>query len=384
MAIELKEMLSQFLISANANDGERYIFGGTCTSSEPFTTVGGYVLYNGNSESINIQTGQNSTTAINCIGTDAFGNMTTSIGTGNLNPGANVGTDVSTNLSDLNGGSGIPKGKIVIQYSSYPDGLEVDLSDCDTLEDVKDRIEQATLDASKNLVPSTCSWLDDSTLDWKDLTDRYVKVTVNPDGNGISLQEFDSGEPLPEPTLKEMKQGLGYSGAPGYAAGDVGVGAGTVCDKADYICGDGGSVYSPIGVDNFAGNIAASSLGIKGTVNIRDPLNPDSACDGFIHGTDLNPVISNSTLLADLAGYNDAVYTITNESIPGLTIIEEVSGDSANVYGNWNLANLSAGYNTGPDGEMYARVTRRDDPDNDLFSMWRSTSCLWNKPRQAI
>lgn len=366
MAIELADMLNYLLLTANGTDGERYLFGGTAGGSEPYSSIGTYVLYSGNDQSISIQTGTNSTTAVNVTGSDIFGSMTTTVDTGDLSPSVSLATDVSTPLDSLNGGNGVPAGKIVVSYSAYPDGLEVDLSGCDTLEDVKDRIEQATLEASGNLDPDNCSWLDGSNLDWKDLTDRYVKVTVNPDGTGLSLQEYDLGEALPEPTKAEARRGLDYSNQNGYSAGDVGTGGGAVYGKANHIYGNGG-LYAPLSVDNSAGNTVASSLGIKGTANAYDAANPDARADGFIHGTDLNPAITAQTLLADLAGYNDAVYTITNGSIPGVTTIQEIGTDTDNVFGNWSLANLSAGYNCGSDGELYARVTRRSPPEDDLY-----------------
>ncbi len=368
MAIELKDMLSQLLLSANATDGERYLFGGTASTKAPYTIEGGYVLYNGNSDEISVSTGKNSTTAISCSGSSAFGNSTTSVSSDDLSARVNLGTDVSTSLAALNGGSGVPKGIIVISYSAYPDGLEVDLSGCTTLEDVKDTIEKATLDASRNLSPSTCSWLDGSTLDWKDMTDRYVKVTLNPDGTGISLQEYDLGETLPEPTAAERKKGLTYSGAPGYNPGEAGVaeglGATTVHDKTDAA----GNRFALLAVDDHAGTGVATGLGIKGKTTSSDPANPDAALDGFLHGGNLNPVITKSTLLADLDGYDDGVFTITNGSKTSDVTIRETSADSTGVFSNWEMSNLSAGYNTGTNGELYARVTRRGTaPDDELY-----------------
>ncbi|MCC8191385.1 MAG: hypothetical protein LIP77_12255, partial [Planctomycetes bacterium] len=353
---EVNTLLQQLLQMANAKDGSRYLFGGTNSGSEPFTAMGKYVLYTGNSKYINYQTGSGTTSAINATGTDAFGNLTTTISTDDLNPGINLGTDTSTPLSALNGGTGVPTGSIMVYYSAYPNGLEVSLAGCSTLEDVKNTIERATLEASRNLDPETCDWLDGSTLDWKDLTDRYVEVSLNPDGNGLSLREVDLGEPLPALTAKEIAQGLNYSGAPGFTAGGGGSGSAA------------GAVYSALRVDDFAGNKVATLLGIKGTASTpADPTNPDSKVDGYIHGTDLNPVITGSTLLADLDGYNDGVYTISNGDKAGTVSIRETSDDVGNVFSNWNLNNLTQGYNTGSNGDLYVRVTRRDPPDDDIY-----------------
>lgn len=377
---EVDTLLQQILSGANFFDGERYTFGGQYTSSPPFEIVNGrYVYYKGDDKKINMEVDHGSTQAVNVTGTDAFGNMTTVIKGKDLNPDVCLFTDRSTPLSALNGGSGIPKGKIMVYYSAYPEGLEVDLTNCDTLEDVKDAIEKQTLDASRKLHPNKDGWLDGSTLDWHDLQDRYVQVSINPEHNGISLQEIDHGEELPEPTRQELNAGVNYSGnngyplnGGGYGVADDGsgytVGATTVYDKPDYVYGDGSKVYAPLRVDDSGKNKVAEGLGIKGAANVYNPLSPDRIMDGFLHGKDLNPVLSGSTLLADIDGYNDGVYTFNNGTKPGdISIEEKLNQDSQNVFNAWNLSGLSLKNNTGPEGELYARVTRRGEPDNDIF-----------------
>ncbi len=378
-ASELNAILQNLIAASNKYNGERYLFGGQYTKSPPFEIVNGrYVNYLGDDKKIDIRTDHGITQSINATGTDAYGSMDTVIGSRDYSPDVCLATDRSTSLADLNNGKGVPKGKITVYYSSYPDGLEVDLSGCDTLEDVKDAIEKQTLGASRKLDPSQHSWLDYSNLNWRDMQDRYVKVTVNPDHNGISLQEFDLGEPLPEPTVYEARKGIGYDdfggAAPGYAAGGYGVagtarpaGEVTVYDADDFVHHSGNQTYAPLRVDDVAYNKVADALGIKGTANVYDPAHPDRVMDGFIHGKDLSPKLSDKTLLADLDGYNDATYTFYNGSIPGAITIKETSQDNNHVFNNWNLKGLSKGKNTGPNGELYAKVSRRGPPDNDIF-----------------
>ena len=370
-SVELNEILKSLVSAGNAHDGSRYILGGTHTTTPPFTIVNGrYVNYTGNDEKINILVDNNTNMHINATGTDAYGNMITKIPSRDMNPDINLATDNSTRLSDLNGGDGVPKGKIKVYYSAYPEGIEIDLSNCDTLEDVKDTIEQATLQASRDLDPAKHSWLNPNTMDWHDLQDRYVKVTMNPEHNGISLQEYDLGEPLPEPNIHEQRKGVTYSGKPGYVnPGDLGAAQGqkgetTVHDKPDYINGAGGTYYAPLRVDDFANNRVASSLGIKGSAKAYNPTRPDKVMDGFLHGKDLNPILSDRTLLADLEGYNDSVYTLTNGAKPGSIVISETSQDKGNVFNNWQLSGLSKGKNTGANGELYARAINRGTPAN--------------------
>jgi hypothetical protein len=109
-------------------------------------------------------------------------------------------------------------------------------------------------------------------------------------------------------------------------------------------------------VDEAANAKVAESLGIKGTAREYDPAAPDPVLDGFIHGRDLNPRLSGQTLLADLEGYNDAVYTFTNGQKPGIIAVSETSQDSGNVFSDWNLSGLAQGGNTGSEGELYARA----------------------------
>ncbi|MCD7895917.1 MAG: hypothetical protein LUG50_04490 [Planctomycetaceae bacterium] len=359
---QISETLKSLMSLGNYNDGTRYIFGGSYTSSPPFTTVNGrYVQYNGNNDYLKIAADANTNIPINSTGQDVFGNLTTTIPSRDLNPGVNLTTDYATRLSDLNNGQGVPKGKIMVYYSAYPDGLEVDLSKCETLEDVKDAIENTTLEASRALDPNKHSWIDNGTLDYKDLQDRYVKVTVNPEGNGISLQEIDRGEPLPEPTAQERKNGLAYSGQPGYQAGQYGVAQGqnggstTVYDKENLIYGTA-TTYAPLRVDDYAQNKVAEGLGIRGTANSYDPTRPDSILDGYLHGRDLDPRLSDRTLLADLEGYNDATYTFTNGAKPKTILVEEAPTDSNSVFNAWNLSGVAIGQNTGRNGELYAKA----------------------------
>ncbi|MDR1533968.1 MAG: flagellar hook-associated protein FlgL, partial [Planctomycetota bacterium] len=128
-AIEINEILQQLVMSGNSQDGERYIFGGQQTTTPPFTIVNGrYVEYTGNDQDINALVDSQTVMAINATGSDAYGDMITSLPSRDLNPDVTLATDRSTRLADLNAGTGVPKGKITVYYSAYPDGLEVDLS----------------------------------------------------------------------------------------------------------------------------------------------------------------------------------------------------------------------------------------------------------------
>ncbi|MDR1612440.1 MAG: hypothetical protein LBT97_06600 [Planctomycetota bacterium] len=372
LAGEANTILQKLITAANAYDGDRYLFGGQNTKTPPFNIVNGsYVNYIGNDSPINMLVDKGASQKVNVTGSDAYGSLLTVLKSRDYHPRVNLGTDTSTALSDLNNGSGVPAGKIRIHYSAYPEGLEVDLSGCDTIEDVKDMIEQETLKASRRLNAADHSWLDQSNLNWRDLQDRYVKVTVNPDGNGISLLEIDLGEPLPEANKYEAAAGLTYEdpGVPGYdySAGGVGAGSGAVYDKLDYIYGAGTGYTSALRVDDVAKNKAAEGLGIKGSGNAYDPANPDAVLDGFLHGRDLSPALTKNTLLADLDGFNDALYTFYNGAKPDSISIRETSADVNNIFNQWDLTGVTEGVNTGKDGELYTRLARRGPPDDDIY-----------------
>ncbi len=380
-AVQMKQILQSLVAYGNQNDGTRYVFGGTHSTSTPFNIVNGkYVNYTGNSDNINLLVDNGTAVPINLTGTDIFGNLETTIASKNMNPGVNLTTDHSTKLSDLNGGQGIPKGKITISYSAYPNGLEVDLSKCDSLEDVKDTIEKATLEASKNLNLADCPWLNPQSLDWHDLQDRYVKVSVNAEGNGLSLQEIDLGEELPQPSALEKRHGLKYSGEPGYPQNGGGLGVADGSDKpvvvydkkvtsgvyANRNAITANDTYAALKVDDNANNKVAEGLGIKGSAKSYNPLAKDQVLDGKIEGRDLNPKLSTRTLLADLDGYNDSVYTFTNGSKDTGFNVTETSKDVNNVFNAWNLSGLAIGQNTGKNGELYAKAVNKGtyaDPD---------------------
>ncbi|MDR0361780.1 MAG: hypothetical protein LBJ46_03710 [Planctomycetota bacterium] len=372
LAVEANTILQKLISAANGYDGDRYLFGGQNTKTPPFTIVNNrYVNYIGNDSTINMLVDHATGQKVNVTGSDAYGSLLTVLKSRDYRPNVNLGTDTSTRLSDLNDGAGVPKGKIKVYYSAYPEGLEVDLSGCATLEDIKDMIEQETLKASRKLNAAEHSWLDGSKLNWRDLTDRYVKVTINPDHNGISLREYDLGETLPPPDQYEANDGITYEdpGVAGYdySIGGSGSGGGPVFDKLDFIYGLGTEYTSAIRVDDVSKNKVAEGLGIKGTGNRFNPGSPDPVMDGFLHGRDVGPTLTSRTLLADLDGFNNALYTFFNGAKPKQISVRETTQDVNNVFNQWNLTGVTKGVNTGKNGELHARIVHRDPPEDDIF-----------------
>ncbi len=303
-AVEMNNLLKELVSIGNRQDGERFIFAGTETKRSPFEIVSSrYVHYTGNDKKIEIQADKANNVPINVTGKDSFGSLTSTLTTRDLSPDINMAVNMSTRLEDLNLGKGVPKGSINILYSAYPsNGLEVDLSGADTLEDVKDIIEKATLDGSQALdplvIPST------------DVMDRYIQVEINPDHNGIQLREIDNGTIGATPA---GPTGLSFT------------------------------------IREVGGNTVARDLGID--------LTSDPANNNILVGQDTDPKLADTTLLADLKGYDDAAFTIINGAPDGQVIIRELN-DVNNLVDNWSLSGLTKGVNTGLDGQLYTRVTK--------------------------
>ncbi|MHC4885372.1 MAG: flagellar hook-associated protein FlgL [Planctomycetota bacterium] len=144
--MEIDALRRELLLLGNREVGGRYIFGGTETTEPPFQMIDSeYVLYTGNEEKIEVQVGKSQFESINVTAPEVFGSLITNHTSDQLAPRLNIDVDNGTRLEDLNLGTGVSSGSINITYSgSTVQGLEIDLSGADTLEDVIDTIQNAT------------------------------------------------------------------------------------------------------------------------------------------------------------------------------------------------------------------------------------------------
>ena len=333
--IEIQSTLSSIVNLANAAEAGRYLFGGTLSTEPPYEVIGSrYVYYKGNENSIKIQSDAASYMKINTTGNEVFGSMTSTTTSRDLSPQITMGPSFATRLEDLNGGIGVPKGSINIKYSAYPtNGLNVDLSGCDTVEDVARAIEEATRAASAELDPKGTAGAPISYM-----AKRYVKVEVNPDGTGISLRETD---PVWEATANRPDK-----------------------RPPDY---PGFTNPSRLEVTEVSGGMVAARLGIKGVSNYNiDPLNVQQVIPTPLVGSDLNPRVTPNTLLSDLKDYVDKPFTITNGPLPSKVGLIEIN-DTFNSYTNWNLNGLDKGDNTDKDGELYIRTEEKVPGSNEYY-----------------
>lgn len=326
-AVEVNNILQEIVSIANRSEGNRYLFGGTKTGTQPYTIVGaGWVHYQGNENSIKVLADTNTHLPINVTGSTVFGSLTSVVEGRTLAPDINMGAGSSTRLEDLNFGAGVPSGSIRILYSSYPNnGLEVDLSGADTIEDVKNIIEKATRDASLLLDPLGAVG--------DPRRDRYVSVTINAENNGIQLVEIDpSGDPFDPDSKLEIRD----------------VGSGQVAQR----------------------------LGIRGSVNYTNiPGPPPASLPIPLVGSALNPVVNPRTQLADMKDYADGPLTITNGALPGFVSIREID-DAQNHYDRWSLDGLTKGVNTGANGQLYVRMTATANPNEWTVDLFKGADLL--------
>lgn len=101
-ALEIGQVISQTLEAANTQVKDQFIFGGTLTRTAPFEVSASGATYLGNTETFTIEIAQNINVGLTIPGSDALGT--------DLDPSLTL----STQLSNLNGGQGVPAGQFSI------------------------------------------------------------------------------------------------------------------------------------------------------------------------------------------------------------------------------------------------------------------------------
>lgn len=133
---EIQRGISQLLDVGNQNFRGRYLFGGARTTVPPYSVVGDYIAYNGNSNELRSYADVDLLFATNLPGSSVLGGYSAEVeGRVDLNPI----TTRDTLLSDLRQGRGIAKGSIAL--SDGYNTVRIDLSSAETLGDVADLIE---------------------------------------------------------------------------------------------------------------------------------------------------------------------------------------------------------------------------------------------------
>ncbi len=169
-AKQLDSIISQIVQLANTKHGNRYVFSGYKTTTQPFSReiVSGkdVVIYNGDDGVMSVEISKGVTIQLNQIGQDIFYNPQTKISGADVN---SVTTPIerSTSLSDFNGGVGVTAGSFTITNGNQTATITV--SATDTVGDLLDSINNAGIN---------------------------VEARINDAGNGIDIISLTSGTTL--------------------------------------------------------------------------------------------------------------------------------------------------------------------------------------------
>jgi flagellar hook-associated protein 3 len=139
-AAVVKSLYSQALTIGNKEFEGSYIFGGDRSTAAPFVENSGGVEFVGSSTTLENQYDENTVLPFMVDGNAVFGALSTRVqGTADLTPALSA----TTRLSDLKGatGDGVRLGSIAISNGSVT--TNVDLSNCDTVQDVINAINAA-------------------------------------------------------------------------------------------------------------------------------------------------------------------------------------------------------------------------------------------------
>ncbi len=183
-AEQVSQTAKQLMDIGNQQFDGRYLFGGSDTSTQPFTLNNGYVQYNGNENSLSSFSDINQLFSTNVNGTSVFGTMSSGVqGTTDLNPVVTA----DTQLADLNGGKGIAAGSITVSDGS--NSSIINLSGASTLGDVA-RLIEANPPAGRQVTVA--------------ITSTGLNVSLDAaGGGGLTINEVAGGETAADLGIKQ-------------------------------------------------------------------------------------------------------------------------------------------------------------------------------------
>jgi flagellin-like hook-associated protein FlgL len=288
--------LSELVTLGNTEYLDSYLFGGTKNTTTPFTWSGNCVKFNGNFDSMSLQTSSNNSATLAASASDIFGTGSGEVeGYADLSPSATS----STLLSDLNGalGSGIRKGTFTITGSTIG-AYTIDISQCSTLGDVVETVN--------NALPDT------------------VNLSLDPSGTKFVLNSTTAGELL---TVTETGTGM--------VAHDLGLY--TATPTADTITGSDlgtqitlstpiGQLYNGTGIDLTSGIVltngqSSKTLDFSSAKTVEDILT-------IINSSDMN------------------VTAEINEDGTGINIINQLAGSDLTIGENGGTTAENLGIRT--------------------------------------
>ncbi len=185
-ALQVDSIIGQIVQLANTKHGNRYIFGGYRTRTQPFTReiAGGkeVVRYNGDEGVMYVEISKGIQMQLNQIGRDIFADPQTMIRGANVNATVTPITE-ATLLSTFNSGSGVNSGSVIIHNGNQTATIAV--NSADTVGDVLSAINSAGIN---------------------------VVAEINEAGTGINIRSTVSGTTLSVEST-QTAQDLGIVGS---------------------------------------------------------------------------------------------------------------------------------------------------------------------------
>jgi len=264
---ELDNIISKVLQDANTKVKKMYIFSGTDVNTTPFEVNASGAVYKGNSDNLMVQIEEDINVKVNIPGSEVLGT--------DLNPDLNT----STNVSDLNGGTGITAGSFSITDRAGTSGT-VTITSSMTLANVITAISNA----SSNLTASINSSGNGLTI-----TDTSSVIT-----NSLTVSEVDGGRTASSLGIVGTKDG-NIEGMDLNAALSTNT-------KISELNGGDGLTLGDINIINGAASSAVSLSSATTIAEVIDLIN--AAASGTVTasidsaGTSLQVVSNNSSTIA--------------------------------------------------------------------------------------
>ncbi len=182
-AQQINEIVQELMNLGNQQFNGRYLFAGSTTTVEPFTTTAnGNVQYNGNDQDLTSFSDLNLPFISNVTGAEAFGAISAPVDGSDLNPALTA----DTKLSDLRGGEGISLGSVAISDGNGNQSI-VDLSGAQTIGDVA-QLLSANAPAGDTLQVSITST--GLAIQLTPAAGRSSTVSISEVGGGVTAKEL--------------------------------------------------------------------------------------------------------------------------------------------------------------------------------------------------
>jgi flagellar hook-associated protein 3 len=295
-ATQARELFNSIIDSANSQYRNKYIFSGSKTNLPPILANSIGVVYQGDNNSLNIETDLRSYLQVNAIGSDFLTKPVVTLGDGfDLNPG------IQPNmwLTQLNGGNGVQMGNGHFIINTINGRYDIDVSTAKNIQQVLDLINAAA-------IPN-------------------FTASISENGNSLQFKDTTTNQLTLMSPLALLHKGEGVSQVPGtfvIRTSDSAISV-TIDISTALTMGD---VINTINNSLAAGGIANVTASIDPTDN-RIILSDSNAAP-------LNLVIeessSNSTTAAELGIKGDMLGSKVGEKLEPdhILITEAVSGQT--------------------------------------------------------